>query len=141
MKVFFDTTVFVATVLAEHPHHVSSLKVYSQANKRHSYCSAHSLAETYATVTRLPGKLRMSCDQVLLFLREVQTLVTVITLDENDYLATMADAANGGIGGGAIYDALIARCAVKAQADVLYTWNLNHFNRFGPEVARLVRTP
>jgi predicted nucleic acid-binding protein len=39
------------------------------------------------------------------------------------------------------YDALIARCAIKAQADVLLTWNVRDFARFGDNVARLVKTP
>jgi hypothetical protein len=43
--------------------------------------------------------------------------------------------------GGAAYDALIARCAVKAQPDALLTWNVRDFTRFGPDVARLVKTP
>jgi predicted nucleic acid-binding protein len=43
--------------------------------------------------------------------------------------------------GSATYDALIARCALKAGADVLLTWNLRDFARFGEEIARLLKTP
>lgn len=43
--------------------------------------------------------------------------------------------------GGAAYDVLIARCAVKAQADVLLTWNTRDFTRFGPDIAAIVKTP
>jgi predicted nucleic acid-binding protein len=46
-----------------------------------------------------------------------------------------------GITGGAIYDAMIAQCAVKAEAEILLTWNLRDFTRFGPEVAQLLKTP
>lgn len=49
--------------------------------------------------------------------------------------------AAAGVIGGAVYDALIARCALKAGADIIYTWNLSHFTRLGPEIARRVRTP
>ena len=119
----------------------SSLAVYTQCEKRNASCSAHSLAETYAAVTRLPGKLRMAGDQALIFLSDVQTRLTTITLDEEDYFATIAAATKANISGGAIYDALIARCALKAGADVLYTWNVSDFLRLGPDVARIVRTP
>jgi predicted nucleic acid-binding protein len=40
-----------------------------------------------------------------------------------------------------VYDALIAQCAVKAQADVLLTWNTRDFLRFGRDIAQLVKTP
>ena len=40
-----------------------------------------------------------------------------------------------------MYDALIAACALKAEADVLYTWNIGHFLLLGDEVARKLRTP
>jgi hypothetical protein len=43
--------------------------------------------------------------------------------------------------GGAIYDALLAHCALKAKADTIFTWNIDHFRRVGPEVAKRVRTP
>ena len=38
--------------------------------------------------------------------------------------------------GGTIYDALLAKCALKANATTIYTWDLEHFRRLGPEVAR-----
>jgi hypothetical protein len=40
-----------------------------------------------------------------------------------------------------IYDALIARCARKTAADILYTWNVKHFEQFGPDIAGRLRTP
>ncbi len=43
--------------------------------------------------------------------------------------------------GGTVYDALLARWTLKAGADTLYTWNVRDFKQFGPEVARLVKTP
>jgi predicted nucleic acid-binding protein len=39
------------------------------------------------------------------------------------------------------HDAVIARCAVKAQAQQLYTCNTKHFVRLGDMVAALVRQP
>jgi predicted nucleic acid-binding protein len=66
--------------------------------------------------------------------------MTVISLGEQETLSAIESVADT-IVGGAIYDALIARCALKARADVLLTWNIRDFMRFGPEVGRIVRTP
>jgi predicted nucleic acid-binding protein len=32
-----------------------------------------------------------------------------------------------GIVGGAVYDALLAACALKAKAETLLSWNLRHY--------------
>jgi predicted nucleic acid-binding protein len=141
VKWFFDTSVLVPVFLEEHQHHERSLAVFVAADKRHSCCAAHSLAEVYATVTRLPGKHRLSGEQALLFLDMIEEHLTVVSLEGRDYHAAIRDAAAEGIVGGTIYDALLARCALKADADTIYTWNVQDFLRLGTQVAKRVRTP
>jgi predicted nucleic acid-binding protein len=128
-------------VLAQHPHHAASLATYRRSDKRTAACAAHSLAELYATLTRLPGKQRMGTDQVLLFLDDVRERLTIIHLTEEDYYSTISTAAGESISGGTIYDALIARCALKANCDTIYTWNSGDFSRLGLEIAKRARTP
>jgi len=141
LRSFFDTSVLVATVLAQHPHHAASLAVYRRSAKSTSACAAHTLAELYATLTRLPGKQRMGTDQVLLFLDDVRSRLTIVYLTEEDYFSTLSAAAGEGIIGGTIYDALIAKCALKSNCETIYTWNLADFSRMGAGVARRARTP
>jgi predicted nucleic acid-binding protein len=43
--------------------------------------------------------------------------------------------------GGGVYDAILGRCALKARAEVIYTWNEKHFRRLGPEIAGRVAAP
>jgi len=45
------------------------------------------------------------------------------------------------ITGGRIYDALLARPALKAKAETIYTWNLAYFQPLVPQVADRIRTP
>jgi predicted nucleic acid-binding protein len=141
MKFFFDTSVLVAAVSVQHVHHGPSLAVYFAANKNQAGCALHSLAEVYATLTRLPGRQRMSCEQALLFLDEIKGRLNTVALDGEEYYSAIADAAAEGILGGTVYDALIARCALKAKAESILTWNIDHFRRVGSEVARRARTP
>jgi len=47
--------------------------------------------------------------------------------------ALQASSALGRIGGG-IYDAMLAHCALKAQAETIYSWNGRHYAQCGPEV-------
>jgi predicted nucleic acid-binding protein len=138
---FFDTSVLVAAVSVQHVHHKPSLAVYLAADKNHAACAAHSLAELYSTLTRLPAKQRMSCEQTLLFLDDIKDRLKTIVLDSEEYRSTIEDAAAEGVVGGMIYDALIARCALKAKAETIFSWNIDHFRRMGPEVAKRLRTP
>jgi hypothetical protein len=51
------------------------------------------------------------------------------------------DAAALGIVGRGIYDAMLAHCAIKAQAEAIYSWNGRRYAQCGPEVTRRLRIP
>jgi predicted nucleic acid-binding protein len=140
VKSFFDTSVLIPVFMEDHEHHEPSLAAFLDADKKHACCAAHSLAEVYSVLTRLPGN-RLSGEQVLLFLEAIDQRLTLIALDAREYYSAIREAADTGVVGGMLYDALLARCARKAAADVIYTWNVQHFRRLGPEVASRVKTP
>lgn len=77
----------------------------------------------------------------MLFLENIRERLALIALTGEEYHATVEEAAEAGVIGGTIYDALIARCALKARADVVYTWNTRHFEQLGPAIAKRLRTP
>ena len=141
MKHFFDTSALLPVFLEDHQHHEPSLKFFLTANKKQSCCAAHSLAEIYSVMTRLPGKHRLSGDQALLFLDEVIARFSLVSLSGEDYYLAAKTAAAKGIVGGTFYDALLICCARKAEAELIYTWNLKHFQQFGSDISRRLRTP
>jgi predicted nucleic acid-binding protein len=141
MKRFFDTSVLVAAVLEEHEVHAPSFRAFSAATPSSAFCAAHNLAEVYATLTRYPGKQRLSADQALLSIDVIQRKLTIVALDTKEYILAIRKFAALGISGGTTYDALIATCALKVKADIIYTWNVGHFALLGDEVAQKVRTP
>ncbi len=141
MKGFFDASVLIPAFLEDHEHHERSLRVFAVTDQRNNFCAAHSLAEIYATMTRLPGRHRLSGEQVLLFLDNIRERLTLVALTAEETHAAIREAAAAGVVGGTIYDALIARCAIKANADVIYTWNMRHFARFGPVIAKRLHAP
>ena len=141
MKAFFDTSVLVPTFLGDHEHHEASLDAFLRFGKHQACCAAHSLAEVYATLTRMPGKYRVSCEQAMLFLAEIRQRLTLVVLDEEEYYTAIEQASALGVIGGTVYDALLARCALKARVETLYTWNVKHFQQLGLEVIKRIRTP
>ena len=141
MKSFFDTSVLVATFLENHEHHERSFALFEDAHRRNACCGAHSLAEIYATLTRLPGKFRLGTDQVLLFIELIEERLEIVSLDTREYAAAIKAAAAVGIVGGTIYDALLGQCALKARATKIYTWNAAHFMMLGTQISEKVQTP
>ena len=55
MKGFFDSSVLVPVFYGDHVHHKASLELFIQFDKSTGCCGAHSLAEVYSTLTRMPG--------------------------------------------------------------------------------------
>ena len=141
MKWFFDTTVLVAALLPGHPHHARSFPVFASATRKQAACAAHSAAEAYSTFTRYPGKERMSAEAASFMVQGIEHRFTVVWLDGDEYSAAVRRMARLGIVGGAVYDGLIATCALKAGADHLYTWNVRHFDLLGAEIKKLVTVP
>lgn len=141
MKAFFDTSVLVAVFYGDHVHHKASLELFIQFDRRTGCCGAHSLAEVYATLTRMPGKHRVSGEQAMLFIGSIRERLTIVALDGDEYTEALERSAARRIMGGAIYDAMLAQCALKAQAETIYTWNARHYALFGDAVTGRLRTP
>jgi predicted nucleic acid-binding protein len=141
VKAFFDTSVLVPLFYQDHVHHGPSQELFIQFNRSTGCCGAHSLAEVYATLTRMPGKRRITGGQAMLFLGNIRDRLSIIALSGDEYAdALQASAALGVIGGG-VYDALLAHCAVKAKAEAIYTWNTRHYALCGKEIVGRLRTP
>jgi predicted nucleic acid-binding protein len=141
VKSFFDTSVLVAAAVAAHQQHHRSLAAFAAANRETGCCATHTLAELYATLTRMPGKQRIVSDQALLFLDEVEVRLELVYLNTREYRLAINRAAHIGVLGGTIYDALLGHCALKAGATRILTWDVAHFQRLGSEIANKVQTP
>lgn len=131
----------VSAFWGDHANHDASLKILATANSTNTACSVHSLAELYSTLTRLPVRPPLSPEQVILFIEDLPRHLTLIPLDENDYLSAIRQTAERKQTGGLIYDALLLGGARKWKAKVIYTYDLKHFRELAPDLAGIIRTP
>jgi hypothetical protein len=46
-----------------------------------------------------------------------------------------------GVTGGTVYDALLATCALKVNAETIYSWNVRHYRELGPDVGTRLQRP
>ncbi|MGH9765756.1 MAG: PIN domain-containing protein [Blastocatellia bacterium] len=141
MKAFFDTSVLVPVFYGDHVHHRASLSLFIRFDKSSACCGAHSLAEVYSTLTRMPGQHRVSGAQAMLFIGNILERLSIVCLNGDEYANALKVSSGLGIVGGTIYDAMLAHCALKADAETIYTWNTNHYAQCGSEVAKRLRTP
>ncbi len=77
----------------------------------------------------------------MLYLAGLKAKLRLIGLEPEEYFVAIDELAAAGVVGGTIYDGLLARCALKAKAQFIYTWNTRHYRQFGPEVEKRLRTP
>ena len=143
MKVLFDTSVLVAVAIEEHPKNSESLLWLRRVKTEviEGFISTHTLAELYATLTRLPRRPRIKPESAQQLLEENLKQFNRVVLTAEDYQETIALMVSLNLPGAGIYDALIAKSALKAGADVLLTLNPNDFTRLGEDIAKLVQVP
>jgi len=144
VKVLFDTSVLLASIIQEHPMHERAMPWLQRAKARRLdfLVSAHSLAELYAVLSMLPTSPRVHPRTAWQLVHEnVEKSARVVSLSATDYGTVIRELAERGLTGGVVYDAVIARAAQKAQADRLLTLNPRDFQRVGPDAAGLIISP
>jgi predicted nucleic acid-binding protein len=136
VKILLDTSVLVAAFVEHHPRHAASLACHRDALRAdEGLCiAAHSLAEVYAVLTRLPVRPPIAPGVARRLVREnLLGGAKVIEMDREDYAAVLDRMADNALTGGAIYDALVVQAALKADVDRVHTWNGADFRRVWPE--------
>jgi len=144
MKILLDTSVLVAALVEEHPMHGRALSWLIRIKERADIgiVAAHTIAELYAVLTRLPFQPRISPSLAQhLIQQDVLVNCQVVVLSQQDYEAVVTHLAQVGIVGGAVYDALILYAAAKADVDRIVTLNKNDFCRIYPDLADKVSVP
>ncbi len=144
MKTVFDTSVIVSGIVESHPMHPKCLTWLQRAKAGKVECIvvSHTLAETYAVLTTLPVKPRISpLVAQRLIDNNLQPNARIIALTVADYWNTIQRMAGMGLSGGAMYDALIATVARRLSADRLLTLNADDFRRVWPEGKQVIARP
>lgn len=144
MKVFFDTSVLIASVMATHFHHEASFKLLQKIHdkKMKGFVSAHSLAECYSVLSKYPLNPALSTDDVQQLIQaNILNLFQMIEISVSDYQKVIKSMNEKSLRGGVIYDALIYQAAKKSKCEILYTWNIKDFQRIQDEGSLQILTP
>lgn len=129
-KVFLDSSCLIAAFHSQHAKHKDCLHLVREIHgrKRQGFLAAHSLAEVFSVLTRLPGRNRVPPDMAAQLLESnIVDIFKIIALTGPEYIACIKRFSNSQLGGGLIYDGLILAAAEKAKVDSVYTLNARHF--------------
>jgi predicted nucleic acid-binding protein len=145
VDIFFDTTVLVAASEKAHPHYAQARPALHRVAKGQDkgFMSAHSIAEVYAALTRLPVQPRIHpLEAVRILTDNILPHFEIIPIDKEDYVAALSIVGNGGWSGPKIYDALLLRCAAKRAVERIYTFNLGDFRQLAsPRLQTIICAP
>lgn len=144
MKILLDTSVIISGIVESHPMHPKCLSWLQRAKAGEVECIvvSHTLAETYAVLTTLPVKPRISpLVAERLIDNNLQANTRIVPLTVGDYRSTIHRMAEMGLSGGTICDALIATVARRLSVDKLLTLNTVDFRRVWPEGEQVITTP
>lgn len=142
MTAYFDTSVLVAAVLANHPHHAAAEAALARVHARseQGLISSHGMAELYAVLTRIPLTPPIYPSEAWQIIeRDILPHFEVISLTGDECRETLRACAGDGWTGGRIYDALHLAAARKANCDQIYTFNLRHFRELAPDLSTRIR--
>jgi predicted nucleic acid-binding protein len=130
--VVLDSTCLVAAACEWHVHHEATMADLERRSrgKERLLTAAHALVEAYSVLTRLPPPYRMPLEDAAHILKVNWGRRESIALTPAEYWKLFDLEPTRGIGGGRIYDAIVAHCARKVKADEILTWNVDHFEPF-----------
>lgn len=136
-----DANCMIAVVCDWHAHHRAARAEIERRLDRGEIMAvpAHAFTEAYSVLTRFPAPHRLTpADAWNLLETGFSDTGQLVSLTASQYVALLRRLAEGGIGGGRVYDSIIAECAVKAGAGVLLTFNPGHFEPAPKNVAIVV---
>jgi predicted nucleic acid-binding protein len=145
MRVFFDTSVLVAASVADHPHHARARPALQRvvSGEDEGFVGAHSIAETYAALTRVPIVPRIHPSEAARIIRDnIVSYCAVVPAELEQYLEALAAVQDRGLPGAKIYDALLLACAARSGVERIYTFNLGDFRELaGPDLIARIGSP
>ena len=144
MKAYFDTNVLVSALQPNHVHHARSFAALAEVRNGFiaGYLSGHGLAELYSVLTRAPFGFPVTALEIAEVIREtVVPFLNIVDVTAKGHLAAIGVCAGAGWKGGRIHDAVHIQAALQAECDVIYTYDVAHFQSLAPEWGNRIQSP
>jgi len=130
IRAALDSSYLIALLCDWHANHPRTLRSYQHWHDRQAQIilPVHAILECYSVLTRFPAPYRLPPDVARQTIEEnFKRTALVAGLRAAGAWERIEGLSRLGLGGGQVYDALIAWCATDAGATVLLTWNMRYF--------------
>jgi len=136
MKIGVDSSILVAGVHANHPlHAIAANWLIRNIASKELIVAHHSILETYAVLTRLPGKLRTSGSEAKQLLEStVKSNMHVADFSSVSIWDCIDSIVSHSAVGGHSYDAFIIEILNNAEVEAIATFNTTHFIELTPDL-------
>jgi len=142
VKVALDTSVIVAAVIEEHPHHARATWWLRTRRNLERIASWHAYAEVWAVLTALPIEPRVSGEVAAAVIERVRRSIRFVAPRTRTYPTAVGRCNARGLRSGAIYDALHLVTAEGEAAELFLTFDVQDFTRLSePNGPRIVAPP
>ena len=135
LKFGLDTSCIVPLLSAGHAQHVPTREAYAARRRRaeQPVTPVHVLLEAFSVLTRSPAPLYVAPEQARALLAgNFFDIADVPGISPKVCWAALDEFSARSLGGGLLYDAIIAQCCADADAKMLLTWNVRDFLRVAP---------
>lgn len=131
MRVAVDTSVLVAALHSGHEYHGKARPWFDAIDRKEidGLITTHALAETWATLSRLPLAPRVTPKQAADMVARLHRLFRVVSIDAALYHEAIDRCATRGFCSGVVFDALHLLAAEREAADRILTFNARDFDR------------
>ncbi len=132
-----DTNGLIASACDWHEQHARThTEMQRRARAREELVlAAHSLAEIYSVLTRMPWPRRFRGEDAITLIEGNWSDTPTVHLTARETWDAVRSAQRRGVRGGQMYDALIASSALKAGASAILTWNVRNFAPFAGDIS------
>jgi len=136
MTIGADSGLIVAALHVNHPRHaVAADWLIRNIGKNRLIVAQHTILETYAVLTRLPGELRVTPSEARdLLAASVRPHMAVAGLQKEDMWKVVDRLVESSVVGGRTYDAFIVQALRSAGVEAVATMNPAHFAELAPEL-------
>ncbi len=144
IRVLPDTSVLFPALWKEHENHEVAVRWLDAARRQVCNCvvSSHSVVELFSVMTRHPATRHIASHDVWQVIESTLLPdVTLVPLTSEQLIAKLRWCSANGLGGGILYDAIVAAAAEVAQVDLLITYNPKHFLRVWPTAVDRIQSP
>jgi predicted nucleic acid-binding protein len=144
VRIFCDTSIFVRAFVQQHEHYERASEVLRRVKtgEDRGYVALHTLAETYAVLTAMTSRPRLSPTMVESLITEnILQHFSPLMLTPADYIRALRALVARSLIGGITYDALVLESARIVAPERFYTFNPSDFLRVAPEWAHIICEP